>query len=148
MCVAKNGKQSLSIRVLKSEIDLQKNEEDMGQPFRIPAGTSIQIAAPNTPLPREVREKIRQALSSIPGIVEVHLPMCRVLGKMSEPAHVLVVVLEGGSDPNPTITTIVDTVRASVPDRGYLDVWPLETGNSLLSVVRKVNCCLFSSSQP
>src|SRR5216684_1519732 len=120
----------------------------MGQPFHIPAGTSIQIGAPTHPLPKESCEKIRQALSSIPGIMEVHLPMCQVLGKMPEPAHVLVVVFERGSDPNSSIPKVLDIVRSVIPERGYVDVWPLEPGSSLLGIVRKVNCCLFSGSHP
>ncbi len=115
----------------------------MSTTLRIPAGSEIRFGAPARPFSAELREKIAIGLSSISGILEVHLPMCHIPTTMPEPAHVLVVVFDRGTELNSVMPAVSKVVHACVPTGTHLDVLPLDHSNPLIDVVRKAKCSLF-----
>ena len=117
----------------------------MSATFHIPAGSRIPFGVPAQPLPEGVRERVARGLSSIPGILEAHLPMCHVFGTMPEPAQVLVVVFGRGADPNAAMPAIIELVGTCVPQDSHLDVWPLYRNDPLVYTIRKVGCRLLAA---
>ena len=112
--------------------------------FRIPAGSRLQVGAPATPLPHQTRDEMAKRLSSVPGVIEAHLPLCQIIPAMRNPALTLVVVLDQSSDKQTSITRILEIVRSLLPADRVLEVWPVGPESSVLRPVRDTNCCLFS----
>jgi hypothetical protein len=115
-------------------------------PFHVPAGATIRFGAPAYPLPEDARSKIGRGLSSIQGVIEAHLPLCQVVGAMTEPVQVLVVVFEQGTALQFPPSAVIDVVRTALPQGSHLDVWPVRHDDPLLATVRKANCCLFGGA--
>src|SRR5437763_1325514 len=91
----------------------------------------------------EQRERIIKGLRGVPGIVEAHLPLVHLPATMTEPALMLVLVLDGKTAVDTVMNRVGIVARTALPTGTHLDVLPLPTGNSLVGLVRNANCPLF-----
>jgi hypothetical protein len=108
--------------------------------MKIPTGAKVYIGPPAHPMAQEVSSAIGKALRRIPEILEGHLPMVYIEGKIDPPAQVLVVVLgEGVPSQRPKIAEIL---RSILPTGFYLDVFEWRPSEPTLPTVRKTGCGL------
>jgi hypothetical protein len=115
-------------------------------PSSIPAGSRVMIGAPATPMPREVSASIAQAVASVPGVLEAHLPQCFVPDVVG-PAQILVVVLETGADREQALKDLAAALRIALPAGHGIDVWPLSLADELLADVRWARCAIFPQDE-
>ncbi|MDT7543459.1 MAG: hypothetical protein QOE33_3363 [Acidobacteriota bacterium] len=106
----------------------------------IGAGTQVLIGAPSQPMPQAQQAAMADALARVPGVVEAHLPQLFAPGAMSEPAQVLVVVLERGANLERTMHEITCALAQLLTEDSRLDVFPLTKESGMLAGVRDANC--------
>jgi hypothetical protein len=106
----------------------------------IGAGTQVLIGAPSQPMPRAQQAALADALAKISGVVEAHLPQLFVTGAMTEPAQVLVVVLERDVNVEETMHEITCALAQLLTEDSRLDVFPLTKESGMLAGVRDAGC--------
>ncbi|MDT7602481.1 MAG: hypothetical protein QOF61_478 [Acidobacteriota bacterium] len=106
----------------------------------IEAGTQILIAAPSHPMPVAQSAAIADMLSKVAGVVEAHLPYCFVPGVMSEPAQVLVLVIERGRQAEEILHAVNCQLAQLLTEDSRLDIFPLTPESGMLKGVRAVGC--------
>ena len=113
------------------------------EPLKIPAGSKILLGAPAIPIPKYVFDAIGELLSSVPGVIEGHLPQCFVAGVMEAPAQLLVIVVESRESIAPALELLSGRLPRILPEGVHLDVWPIEGTHPSLPTVRSTNCKVF-----
>jgi hypothetical protein len=108
----------------------------------IPAGSKVLIGAPATPMPREVSASIAQAIASVPGISEAHLPQCFIPSVMG-PAQILVIVLAAGCNREQTLADLGVALAIALPAGQPIDVWPISPDHELMADIRWTRCGIF-----
>jgi hypothetical protein len=106
----------------------------------IEAGTQILIAAPAHPMPAAQSAAIADMLAKVAGVTEAHLPYCFVPGAMTEPAQVLVIVLEQGRDMEEVLHEVNCHLAQLLTEDSHLDIFPLTKESGMLKSVRAVGC--------
>jgi len=98
------------------------------------------IGGPANPLDAALVRAIAEAVNSVPGIVEAHLPQCYIAATMSKPAQVLVVVVDTDSGAELMVTRLTEGLAGlTLPDH-HLDILPVLLNSELLPTVRKAAC--------
>lgn len=111
--------------------------------LRIPAGSKVLTGAPARTPSAKLVAVLTKAVSETRGVIEAHLPLCLIEGAMSEPALVLVVGVRNVSSCDALIDDLQIRINAALSQDEYLDVWPLNTDDSVLGAVRKARCQIF-----
>jgi len=116
------------------------------QPFKAPAGSQVLLGAPAQPMPKSISDAIAQLVSAVDAVTEAHLPQCFVVDVMEKPAQILVVLIAPGSNAESVFHEIGEGLRGILSDGEFLDVWPVQSGNSMLSDVRGAGCEIYAST--
>ena len=116
------------------------------QPFNVPAGAQILLGAPAKPMPPSDADAIASLVARVDGVQEAHLPQCFVVGVMESPAQILVVLLDTNYDASVALNRIGDGLTDILSKGKHLDVWPVESGNSMLNDVRSAGCEIYRST--
>jgi hypothetical protein len=103
------------------------------------------LGAPAQPMTKSTSDAIARLAVDTDGVSEAHLPQCFVVGVMEKPAQILVVVTVPGTNPDSILREIGDGLRTILPDGEFLDVWPVQSGNSMLNDVRGAGCEIYKS---
>jgi hypothetical protein len=106
----------------------------------IEAGTQILIAAPAHPMAAAQAAAIADMLAKVAGITEAHLPYCFVPGAMTEPAQVLVIVIEHGRNMEEVLHAVNCQLAQLLTEDSHLDIFPLTKESGMLKSVRAVGC--------
>lgn len=107
--------------------------------------TEMFIGAPTEPLPAQVLDRLRAALSSMPEVTEAHLPQCFAEGVFDPAGPVLFVVFKHGAAREPCLAAIGSHLTAVLADGDRLDVVPLNSADPMLRAIRGAGCPLISS---
>jgi hypothetical protein len=113
--------------------------------LKIPAGSRIRMGKAARPLPQDIQQAIRNGLATVPGIVEVHLPLCEIVGTMPEPDHMLLAAFQNEAAVAPGMEAIGKILKGIFQEPKHLDVIPLVQGDPLISMARKANSCLIAA---
>ena len=110
-------------------------------------GADVLVGAPETPLNPQTTAAIAEAVATIKGIREAHLPQCFIPGVSEAPAQVLVVVLAASATEQNVMSELGPRLHKIVPKGVYLDVWPLPLRHPVLGSVRKAGCQIYAAPQ-
>ncbi len=106
----------------------------------LPTGTQIFIGPLAKPISKEISDTIGLGLGQIPEILEAHLPMVYIKGRIDPPAQVLVVVID---QPSPDLSErIRDLLRNTLPANAYMGVMEWGLNNPMLPLAKKAGCQL------
>ena len=112
------------------------------EPFVVETGSVIHVGAPAIPISAERSEAIARLISTVPQIMEAHLPQCYIAGKMPKPALVLFVIFV-----SEVVEAAMEQLSAGfskiIPDGEYLDVLAITLSSSLLNTIRGANCRIY-----
>jgi hypothetical protein len=116
--------------------------------LNIPPGAQVFVGAPANPMPRDRLNRLRDMVKAAPGVDEAHLPQCFIIGLMSAPAQVLVVI--GRSIP--ALARALEDFKRELPllldGSEHLDVWPLAADDAMVATVRRANCQILARVEP
>jgi len=115
--------------------------------FNIPRGVNIMIGRPALPMSPEKVAALAGAVATVPGIIEAHLPQCRVPSLSAAPAQVLVLVLRSHRRAGRVMLQLQPLLHEILPAGVTLDVWPLDAGSTLLPAIRSAGCQLNAGPQ-
>jgi hypothetical protein len=118
------------------------------QPFVIGSGANVMIGAPARPIAPEPTAAIAEAVASVRGVTEAHLPQVYIPGVSEQPGQKLVLVLEQGTDPVRVMGDLGPLLHEIVPLGVHLDVWPVTSGHELLPAIREAGCRIFCRPSP
>ena len=114
--------------------------------FRVPAGARVFFGAPAQPMEQALIRSIAEAVATVPGIIEAHLPQCYVPEVMQKPAQVLVLVLSVSCHLETSVAAVAGRLSDVLPTSRYLDLLPIVPNSSLLSTIRGAGCKIFDRS--
>ena len=108
-------------------------------------GADVLIGAPTHPVSPEATAAIAEAVSTVKGVREAHLPQCFIPGVSDAPAQVLVLVLATSATDQGVMGELGPLLHKIVPKGVYLDVWPLPPRHAVLDAVRKAGCQIYAA---
>lgn len=110
--------------------------------LNIPTGTTVRIGRPARPIAPALVTAIANAVGTVPGVIEAHLPLCHVPSMSPAPAQVLVLVLGDHYQPEDAMRQLRPLLHPILPPGIVLDVWPLDARHTLLPAIRGADCGL------
>ena len=112
-----------------------------------PEGSSIVVGVLKKKQRMDARlaRSIAELTASVPEVQEAYLFGCLLPG-MSAPAEVLTLVFSPSCEFAAAISTVSRDLRAVLPPRTHLDVWPITPANSIVGSVRLLGRKLFTRS--
>jgi hypothetical protein len=108
----------------------------------IKAGTTLTFGKPADPMPRQIADRIAEAVAGIPGIVEAHLPLCHVEGD-DKPRQILVICVTSLTRVAEIMETLEPRLQLIIPPGEFMDTLPYEMG-AMPACIRDVDCQIFS----
>jgi hypothetical protein len=109
----------------------------------VPKGVIYQVGKPAYPMPSNIRDEIKNAISTVKEIQEAHLPMIYIKGAIDPPSEVLVLVFDSDANIQHLLLTTNEKLEALLPKDKIINMLPLMQGNSMLPNIRKANCVLY-----
>jgi hypothetical protein len=108
----------------------------------IKAGTTLTFGKPADPMPRQIADRIAQAVAAIPAIVEAHLPLCHVEGD-DKPRQILVICVTSRTRVAEIMQALEPQLEQIIPPGEFMDTLPYETG-AMPTAIREIDCQIFS----
>ena len=111
--------------------------------LKVPAGTRVFLGAPANPASPELVRSISDIVGLVPDVVEAHFPQCYIPGITKDPGQVLILVVLPSFPIKETSTRISASISQLLPTGKHLDIWPMQSDDSLLDAVRQAECTIF-----
>lgn len=111
----------------------------------VEAGSEIFIGAPESPLSKDIVNKISSFIENISEIVEAHLPQMYIPKQIDPPAQVLILIMQENIDKQKVMDAVGREIFNLLPNDEYIDVIPLNADNKLLEPIRNANCTIKQS---
>jgi SseB protein C-terminal domain len=114
---------------------------------RIEHGSAIHLGSPKKP-DVSLGKSLAESIAHVPEIREAHLPHCFVPNTMTQPAPVLVLVLDEICSTSEILKQQIGSELSHRLNTGvHLDIWFLSSGDTLLEGVRRTDCKIFSHTE-
>jgi hypothetical protein len=108
----------------------------MSYAIRMPKHGELLVGQPSRPN-RSLASSVARHLASFPEVREAHFPQCFSPDKMSEPAQVLVIVLDESQGTTGAFLRIQDSMRQVLARGTSLDILPIPSIGEPLESVRR-----------
>lgn len=98
-------------------------------------GEEIYVGEPQVPISDLVMRQLREVMFKFPEISEMHLPQVYIPGLSNDAKQVLVFTTNANLEK--VSERVINELNLKFSDGFSIDIWPLNSNNSILNAIRK-----------